>query len=177
MSGALDTSHAAYVTPEEFLARYDARLIADLVSDSDNSVPIDQLPGNSKLLAALADASGIVEAAVLSGGRYDSSDLASLSGNNRALLVRIVSDLAYLLLKDRRGYLLDDRAHHIMSRVDDWLKRLRNGEWIFSYESAKSAGARRAISGDGRLIRIRNPLSVDFAWRYFGIRAIYEQTR
>lgn len=130
----------AYATPQDLLNRYDARRIADLVSDSGQRT---LAPQSSPVVAAcLDDASGAVDAACRVAQRYTSADLAGLTGNANALLVRLVCDLAFGMLVARRGYTANDAA--VMAPREksalEMLEALRRGERIFSGEEQADAG-------------------------------------
>jgi phage gp36-like protein len=167
----LDTNTQPYASVSDFLARYDRRTIGDLVSDTDDRET--NLDNHPVLLSALSDASGIVEAYCLAGGRYHSEDLASMTGNAASLLKRLVCDIAYLLLKDRRGYILDDYHREIYGRVSSTLEKLRNGEMIFGFTKTQKAGVARVSEKSPMTIRTISPLATDFARRVFGIRSLY----
>lgn len=130
----------AYATAQNLLDRYDARRIADLVSDSGTRTLAPQ--SSPVLLACLDDASGEVDAACRVAQRYTSADLSGLTGNANALLVRLVCDLAYGMLVARRGYAANDNA--VMAPREkiafDMLEALRRGERIFSGEDQAEAG-------------------------------------
>lgn len=124
----------AYATPAQMFERYDARTIGDLVSDEDIRVPSADLATDSKLLAALNDASGDLESACLVGGRYTAAQLAALTGNSLYYRVRITCDIAmWYLLQRRAGGDADELEKFEKLRMGH-LKRLQSGESIFGID-------------------------------------------
>jgi phage gp36-like protein len=116
-----------YATCSDMAARYDVRLIGDLVSDTGAQVIAADLPTNANLLAALTDASSAVDAALFVGNRYTPAQLASLSDTGASLLRRLVSDLALIYLKRRRGRFDSEKDAALLKEVNDALKALRDG--------------------------------------------------
>lgn len=164
------TNPDTYCTPDEFLKRYDWRLVADLVSDSGDRVPESSLPSNHNLLTALRDASGDVESACLCGQRYSPEDLANLQGNASSLLKRLVADIAMQYLRDRRGFKeQNDKPNQRYERAMEKLNALRRGELIFGLvKSAKSGLTRYEYVSESDLKEMKS-VGVQ-AERLFGIR-------
>jgi len=123
------------------VARFDSRLLGDLVADDENRVAEASLTGNAKIGAALDDASGMLEAALMQGDRYTTDDLTALTGNSLAYLKRIVCDIAIYLLEDRRRYNQDDQARaKAFEKAEEHLELLRKGSHIFNIQETKDAG-------------------------------------
>ena len=132
---------AAYASNSDIIARYDARLLGDLCSDSGVRVAEANLEDDAKLTAALEDASGMVEAALLMGERYTTADLAGLTGNSLNYLKRIVCEIAIYLLEDRRRYNKDDASRiRAFEKAEEHLEMLRKGSHVFNVEMVKDAG-------------------------------------
>lgn len=130
----------AYATPLELLERKDARDIGDLVSDTETPVSPADLPSNTNLLAALDDASGDIEAALLVGGKYTTDDLDGLTGNSRYHLVRITIEVAmYHLLRRRPEANLDQLEYYSKLR-DSYIEPLRGGSNVFNIPAHLAAG-------------------------------------
>ena len=74
---------SSYANGTDFLTRYDARLIGDLVRDDGTQENPATLPTNTNLLTALSDAYGDIVAAAVVGDRYTVAQLdpASLNSN------------------------------------------------------------------------------------------------
>lgn len=134
---------AAYATPAQMIDRYDVRTIGQLVSDSGIQVNHQDLLANAKVLAALVDASGEIEASVLQAKRYTTTDLAALTGNSANHLIRITCVIAFGFLWERRPYADDDDENgrgKAEKRARNALEQLRKGQTIFDVEAVKEAG-------------------------------------
>tara|TARA_Y100000310_G_scaffold199050_1_gene199033 strand:- start:3960 stop:4466 length:507 start_codon:yes stop_codon:yes gene_type:complete len=130
---------ASYAAPGDLTDRFDATVIKDLVSDTGE--PVDDVTGDDKVLAALADASGRVDAALLTGGLYSTDDLEGFTGNNLALLKRITCELAMAYLLGRRQEKYgDDYFRRINKSAEEYLERLRKGERLFGLPASIRAG-------------------------------------
>ena len=130
----------AYATPAQFLERYDERLLGDLVSDDNSQVSPSALLTDSNLQAALDDASGDIDAALITGQRYTTDDLDGLTGNSQKHLIRITCDIAFVLLLTRRGSMDPETRRSHMAVAEDHLERLRKGLNIFNLDDQKDAG-------------------------------------
>ncbi len=129
----------AHATPADLTDRFDARTIADLASDTGE--PVENLNTDAKVLAALDDASGRFEAAVLVSNLYSTTDLSGLTGNSLALKKRIVCDLAMVNLLRRRPERFGAEA--IKAAEDSgeaYLEMLRKGQRLFDVDAAQDAG-------------------------------------
>src|SRR5690242_5903704 len=93
----------SYATNPDMLARYDARTVGDLVNDTDIRQTPDQLLTDANLTAALSDACGMVNTAAVVGQRYTPAELAALTGDDLNILKRLVCDIAFVYLANRRG--------------------------------------------------------------------------
>jgi phage gp36-like protein len=134
---------AAYATPSQLIDRYDVRTIGQLVSDNGIQVSRQDLEANTKVLAALADASGEIEASVLQAKRYTTADLAGLTGNSANHLTRITCVIAFGFLWERRPYADDDDENgrgKAEKRARLALESLRKGQTIFDVDEVKEAG-------------------------------------
>ena len=130
---------AAYASITDLITRRDKRLIGELMGDW-NDTPTDaELLASTVLEVLLEDASGQVESAMLSGKRYEPSDLESLTGNSLGFLKKIVCTIAMADLYERRpGYHMDQsKAYTELAQA--YLKSLRNGENLFNLDSHVSA--------------------------------------
>ncbi len=133
----------AYVTPEQFLDRYDARDVGDLVSKDEFRVEGSALLNNSKLNSALEDASAIVRSGALVGRKYIEEELQQLAKDKDAFLVQIVCDLTLGRLITGRS--LTAEVTPDVLRAEEWVALLRLGERIFNV--LKAAGAGLTTSG------------------------------
>ncbi len=130
----------SYAAASDLLARYDARTVGNLCSDNGVTVSIAALASDTKLQAALDDASGEIEAALLQGDRYETTDLSALTGNSLAYLKRICCTIAMARLWERRPYLDDEGAEKAINAARAALDRLRKGENIFNVAAVVEAG-------------------------------------
>lgn len=159
---------SSYLAPSDFLVRYDARTVGDLCSDTGTRVTPAALLTNPNLQAALDDASGEVESAVLIGNRYQPGDLAGLTGVSQKYLWRIIGVLAMAHLVQRRP----DLKRPLPPQYDKVLlelESLRQGERIFALQEVQNAGlgsAYQELAGD---VEARD-LIVTQARRFFGQR-------
>jgi phage gp36-like protein len=122
----------SYATPANMQARYDARLLGDLVTDSGTAASASAQLTDANLQAALDDASGAIDAALLNGQRYSATDLSGLTGNSQKHLIRMTCDIAIVYLVDRRAYhKMNETLERIMVRAQGFLKQLKDGDNIF----------------------------------------------
>lgn len=132
---------ASYAAPSDLIVRFDVRTIQDLASDTGTEVDADDLPTDTNVLAALSDASGRMDAAVLVGKLYTTTQLEALTGNSLALLKRICCELAMAFLIQRRPERYGaETLKAARDASEEYLDRLRNGERLFDIEAAKDAG-------------------------------------
>lgn len=119
--------------------------MAELLSDTGAPVADDDLDSDPALAAALAEASGEVEAAACLGQRYvieeDRNDLAALTDNAAAFLAGMVAHLAMFRIWSRRPALLASREPPpLYERAERFLEQLRLGERVFGIlESHRAA--------------------------------------
>ena len=119
--------------------RYDELTIKDLVSDTGE--PVADVTDDERVLAALEDASGRMDAAVLVSKIYTPTQLSALTGNSLALRKRICCQLAMAYLMGRR--LERYGAESLKAANDaaeDYLERLRKGERLFAVDALIDAG-------------------------------------
>lgn len=121
----------SYASPAEFLKRYDSRIVGDLVRDDGEQATATELLYDDNLQAALDDASGDIDAALLVGERYYPSDLAALTGNSQTLLIRMCCDIAMAFLLRRRPSKDADKDTARLELAESHLRKLRDGEQIF----------------------------------------------
>ena len=171
-----NSNSSAYVTGAQFLARYDQKYVAQLLSDTGTAVT--DLPNDPVLNQLLGDASAELESALLVGGRYNPSDITALlatdlSGNflyvGANKVVRIICDLAMGMLRDRRAMPESDPFPPFIHALQE-LELLRKGEEILPFFEVQTAGQ----TGDAVIqpyqMREQGRLTSVFN-RYFGDRA------
>lgn len=146
----------AYATPQNMLERFDVRHLSDLVSDADTGrLQKPELLSHPNLQAALDDAAGQIEAALLKGERYSIADLESLTANSRQYLIRLNCQIAIGLLWQRRPWSDNDQRADALDKAEKGLKELSRGEAVFDLAAQKDAGLPRihtpAVSTINRL--------------------------
>ena len=122
----------SYSSPSDLILRFDPRDLGDLCGDDGVQVSRIDLLTDPNLQAALDDASGAIDAALLAGGRYSAADLAALSGNSQALLKRICCELALAYLWARRPLYRAEDRQAATETAEKSLERLRKGENVFN---------------------------------------------
>ena len=132
------SSNSAYATPADLLARYDRRVVADLARDENERPSPTALETDARVLAALADASGEIEAACLKGGRYSAADLNALTGMSKKLLTRLTCRVALWLLYEGRDP--GGEAPPWAAKGQEVLQQLATGERIFAFTETQEAG-------------------------------------
>lgn len=133
-------TYTAYATVDDLLTRYDWRDIAEIVSDDNSRLTQGALQTDTKVIAALTDASGEVEAALLVSGNYTTDQLAGLTGNSLGKLIALVCQIALANLMSRRSGGNVERYEQIMKIAGDSLQRLRMGENILNIPGKADAG-------------------------------------
>jgi len=132
----------AYATTQNMLDRYDVNRLGQLVADDGVQRTKVQLLSDAVLEEMLADASGYITSALIAGNRYRPEDLATLSGDDAKLLIRLTCDIAFGLLLQRRGYPLDQIKSIAPGYLQAfaWLDRMADGQAVFNLDEARDAG-------------------------------------
>lgn len=153
-------------TVADLLLRYDANDIGDLVSDVGDQVSPADLLANEVALAAIGDAQGDVDSALLAGNRYTVAEITGLTGNSESKLKRIECGRAMYYLLCRRPSFDPERLDEFDSWTRKQLERLRKGENVFDLEDQKDAGvlshAVQTIQSVANMNLIR-----DQTWHYY----------
>lgn len=162
---------AAYITAAQMLARYDSRRVAELNSDTGSPVtPTDPVSVTSIFGAAAYDASAMVDTALQAAGRYRRDILAALVADpdpsKGAPIVRVVCDLTYFLMLNRRGLPAAeiDRLAPNYKGAKQWLDDLASGKTVLDITASIDAG----LPSSG-LTNVNDPLRVSNWNRGFGI--------
>lgn len=129
----------AYATAADLLLRKDWREIGDLVSDDTVQISESELTTDAKVLVALSDASGDINASLLAGGRYTVANLESLTGDSLALLKRITCEIGIYYLLVRRPNLDSKTLEYYEKLREMYLRRLSTGEDLFNLDSVLNA--------------------------------------
>ncbi len=162
----------SYLPVAEFLNRCDRRTVAELCSDDEErgAVPINGLPNDPNLRAALLDASSYFESAVLKSKRYSLEDFQALPTQSpgQALMYTIIADICIgCLFKRRPSYPQDPKA---MEAALGWLNRLSTGAVEFPFEETVAADLLEAEHDTTEDVLRRNGIST-ITRRFMGRRA------
>jgi len=149
-----------YANANDFLQRYDVRLIGDLVSDDGTRVNPGDLPNHTVVLAVLNDASATVDAAVYVGNRYTPDQLANLSDTAAAFVRRLVCDLALIYIKRRRGRFDPEKDAALLREVNDTLAGLRDGKDLLLLTGQTEASASTIELVRPELISVNRPRTI-----------------
>lgn len=129
---------AAYATSTDMIARFDQRTLEELVVD-DNIRETD-LGSNSKMTAALNDATGAIDSALLVANMYSSADLDALTDESQDYLKRITCEIAMSYLVRRRPEKYGKASKEMKESVEEILERFRQGVRVFDIDEHKLAG-------------------------------------
>jgi phage gp36-like protein len=131
----------AYASGTDLTIRYDIDMIGDLATDDREELDRAAVALHPNVLAALDDASGEIESALLAGGRYTASQLGSLTGNTLNHLKRITCAVAISLLLERRpSERYQELAAAYAKVARGHLESLRRGENVFGLTEIVEAG-------------------------------------
>jgi hypothetical protein len=132
-------SLTSYLTPTEYLKRCDVRTVAKLCSDTDVPVDPSSLASDVNLAAALLDASGTLESALLAGDRYTTADLSALTGASQGTLFRVLAILTTEYLYRRRPN-RDREPGADYQDAQTFLAALADGKRVFALQEVGDAG-------------------------------------
>lgn len=160
-----------YCSGADFLLWYDIRTVKECLSDDDLATPISDgaVPTNPKLVAILQGASGKLEAAVMMGGKYTPTDLATLTGNSLSWMKSIVADLAAPKVLGRRFTEFPDFQKRL-EEAEGVLVALSKGELIFGLQENVDAGILDSYVETPTDVEEREMITYQ-ARQYFGRRA------
>lgn len=127
-----------YAEAQDMIDRFDSRLLGDLVQDANTQAGEVALLSNRKMMAALGDASGEVDAAIMVGAQYTPEQLAGLTGNSLSHLKRITCDIALARLIERRPGMAMEVSERILTRAQKHLESLRKGLNVFVTDTTAS---------------------------------------
>lgn len=167
------STSVAYASAADLIARHDFRQLGDVMNDDGTRMTSEAaFAASSKTTAALLDASGMVEMYTIRGNKYSVSDLQSLTGAGRNLLIKLVVELAWWALFSRRQsrQQMSPEAMWAFSVLDD----LASGAKIFPLVDQADAGNPLngvMTSADWQY----NNFATNQASRYYGVRAKYRE--
>jgi len=126
----------AYATAYDLITFFNEVLVEDLASDT--GMPQDA-QNSQRVQACLEAASGRVEAALLTSGRYRVEDLQSLTGSSATYLKWLVCAIALGYLVFNRIARLDEGTKAIMEQAEKQLDLLSKGVNILNLPEKVSA--------------------------------------
>lgn len=131
----------AYATGADLVARYDVDIVGALASDDREPADHGFIPLLPHVAAALDDASGEIDVALLAGGRYRTDQLAGLTGYSAKHLVRITCAIAMSLLFQRRlSSRYQEESEQVAKQAREHLNALRAGQNVFGLPAHVDAG-------------------------------------
>ena len=143
---------ASYAAVSDLISRKRVTTLNDLATDDGARTGRVELATNPVLIAALADASGAVDSALLVGKLYTAEQLEGLTGNALAHLKRITCDIAFCYLLERNP-IDPDEAERYRKLATGHIERLQSGENVFGLAANIGAG----------LPTITGPTTVDYS--------------
>lgn len=145
----------SYATGADLIKRYDVRMVGDLAWDEGEEMDPGAVPDHANVAAALEDASGEIDASLITGGRYTPAQLAALTGNSLSHLKRITCAIAMAHLFERRsgGGAAEDIAEKVAKIARDNLTALRRGDNVF--------GVPELENGEAAVIDVETVDSID----------------
>jgi phage gp36-like protein len=156
----------AHATAAQWLERHDARMIAQLVGDDNVEISRIDLQTDEVVLALLDDATGEMDVALKSAGRYSDTNLSGLTGSMLNHRVRICCDIAMSLAFDRRPGFEPEIADRHHAKAAELLEKLRTGANIFDLPAHQTA-SNPTLDGPTSVDYKRNNLLVDRSHRFF----------
>lgn len=144
-----------YCSAASLFNYHDRDQIADFLRDGDDPRPsraamLDPAsPSGASLFRLLLAACGELESAALAGGRYSPADLQALTDSGEAYLEKLVADLAFWRLAQRRqpGSADPGKVPGAKQALEE-LGRLRTGERIFGLLETQKAGIPKTSAPD-----------------------------
>lgn len=167
----LNSSTTLYLPVAEFLLRVDQGSVAQLATNNASN-PVYVLSTDLNVLAAIKDACGVFESATLRGEMYELTDLHTLASTDcmaRSLMYRIVADIAWALLWERRPN-KNSPPPPSLQRSMAFLDELEQGKKIFGFTETEDAGHQKMDIETPEEVRLRNGAVVQSS-RYWGTRA------
>ena len=115
--------------------------VGDLATDEREELDRAAVPTHPNVLAALLDASGEIDAAMMAGGRYTPDQLAGITDNTKNHLIRITCAIAMASLIERRPERASQElAESYRKTARGYLEPLRRGENVFGIQAVVDSG-------------------------------------
>ena len=175
------SSLTPYISVQEFVDRCDRNSIAQYATDAPDPRPSplpQALYAHPRVVAAVEDACGQLEAACLKSKAYTAADLRALTGMSRSWMKRIVANLAMMnLVQARPGPDPPDTVKLAYEDARKALEALMMGQRIFALDGVVDAGLTQtepvspaAAVQAGMISRLWRPWYGDRAGRNLFIR-------
>lgn len=145
MAQTVSTATSAAVTAlaAEVVKRVDWRPLADLCSDTGTRLASSAaVQADTNFLAIVRDAFAEIESACQKGGRYLPVDITALLADTGAAagkFLRILSRVVVMLAYERRPD-KEPGDPAVITRAQEALQQLADGERVFSFEETRDAG-------------------------------------
>lgn len=131
---------AAYATSADLIKRFDTNVIGDLASDTGTPIASSAFSTDDNITAALADATGEINSAVMVADLYTAAELAAVTGEDLEFLKRLTCDLAMGYLMGRRPEKYGEQAVKLVEVARAHLELIRSGKRLFNIQAKKDAG-------------------------------------
>jgi|SRR5579859_733227 len=169
----------SFAAPSDVLARFDQRVIGDLVEDLGLNVSTPALLSDPNLQTVLNDASGEIVAACITNGHYTTANLFALASSglpSGSLLIRLTCALALSWLLGRRFYNEDEISKKIPDNkwAFERLEMLKNGQRVFELPAANAQSGVMAVAtlGQGGGSNGTTPCLISSNQRCFGVTPV-----
>jgi phage gp36-like protein len=130
----------AYATGTDLVDCFDVDLIGDLAQDTREPIEQSAVKTHPNVLRMLEQATGDINVALIAGGRYQPAQLAALTGDSQAHLVRITCTIAMaLLFKRRPSAAMIELAKPFKDDRDKYISDLQTGKNLFNIDENKAA--------------------------------------
>lgn len=149
---------AALATAQDMIDRYDEYVVGSLLTDTSSPVEFADWAANTRLVAALNTATGLVMSALAKAYRYSRSDITSgLTDESRALVVDMVCRAAFYRLWQTKPWsdAHDKLLQQLRDDYEQMMEALNNGHYILELDAAKEAGLPTAAEGTSSVAATR----------------------
>lgn len=131
----------SYASPTDLLYYRDEQFIGELCTDERRGLTRAEILTNDRLLAIMQANEGEIESAMRMGGRYTAADLAAMSANSKAFLVKVICIGTLADLLDVRPEVNIQAAEFYGSKKREYLDDLRKGRNLFNLSDGSAATA------------------------------------
>lgn len=147
----------SFATVAQFRQRYDTRLIDQLSNDADSPTAV-----TANIQAALDDGEAKIKSYALQGGVYTEAQLDDLAASGDTYLLRLETDLAICMMKNRRGEGVSaEFRDDVCDEAKEELEKLKNGEVVLNIAGVATLPELVELS-EGEVANIDQPSSDEF---------------